>query len=122
MSDSVAVVGSYGQHNFTDADVDDLIRLQALCRKQKARARVAEVRKERGDSSHRLQTESAQLIALPDDDGVDYSNVAAPQRHPAHEKKIRESNSKSLSIQEMSADTKGMQAVYFRMLKSKTWW
>ena len=127
ISDDVAL--EYENHFFTKADVVDVTKIQAIYRRQASRKKVddAKLRKQELEKQRKerlaLRTER---IELPEDDEDELAAAKAAEEAAAAEKKKgifgRVDHSKKLKIEPMSADTKGMQRMYSRMLKTKMWW
>jgi hypothetical protein len=136
-------VARFGDHGFTQADLDDVTRIQSVFRRQQAKKVVddrAAVKREREAEAAATHIEP---ITMPEDDDDDRAvagqkrhagrrpaasgvppadvNAAAKQRGGQHPK-FQSVDYSQLHVKEMSADTEGMQIVYKRMLNTKDWW
>jgi hypothetical protein len=124
---------------FTQADLEDVVKIQSIIRGRQARALAEENRRSREEESRRRA--NLPPVPMPDDTEcgfvVDaFKPRAAPPGYMflTEQRRNRDGHSSSnlhpcfakvdyskLMIEEMSADTRGMQKVYTRMLKTKGW-
>lgn len=124
------VVHEFEGHYFTPADVNDVVRVQALYRKQRA----VQMTEDKRADAQKAQAERAHTVIEP----IMMPEVAEPLAAPSskHIQPHGESGSHRvgpgkvfstvdparIAILAMSGDTRGMHSMYTRMLKTKMWW
>lgn len=122
------VVAEWNGHYFSQADVNDVIKIQAVYRRQEAQRRAKERREEREARIRLARAAPIEPIVMPEMPAADGSDEAAATAAAgrgasgAQHGALGNVDFSRVTINTMSADTKGMQKMYTRMLKSKMWW
>lgn len=112
-------VTTFNNHEFTTADVQDVVKLQSLYRMKQAQ-NIADDRRHQKQAEQTVDV-AIEPITLPVSEPTPNSLTAD---ETAAEKKsvLSKVDFTNIKINNMSADTKGMQKMYNRMLRSKMWW
>lgn len=142
------VVHEFAGHRFTQTDLDDVIKIQARFRQQQAKLEAEQRRQDL--LAQQAKIVELPPITMPDDSedgripdahiGPGAVALAAAQEARRHASALElppggkrrgatggvfatvDPRAAKLHVSPMSADTKGMQGVYTRMLKTKQWW
>lgn len=119
----VDVVAEFDGHFFSQADVQDVVKLQSLYRRQDAQKRTRQRREALEARKRAEQSIPIEPITMPEVAGADESpGRGGPETKARSHGRLGNIDLSRITVNPMSADTKGMQTMYTRMLKSKMWW